>query len=136
MCSATTRKRALGRGFVAAMLGAAACLAVSACSPGAGADYPTLFPAVHDMPPPRADTTLSPVQVQQATEDLITERNHLSAEAQGSGAQGSGAQGSGGQGSGQKSSTGTAAPARSGAGQAAAAPAAAGGADQTAADAQ
>jgi hypothetical protein len=33
------------------------------------------------MPPPRADTTLDPAQVQQATEDLITARNHLNAEA-------------------------------------------------------
>jgi hypothetical protein len=64
---------------------AAACLVLSGCSPGA--DYPSpLFPAVHDMPPPRSDTTLDPAQVQQATEDLISARNHLSTEAQGSGA--------------------------------------------------
>jgi hypothetical protein len=68
---------------VVAVLAVAACVGLSACSPGA--DYPTLFPAVHDMPPPRADTPLDPVQVQQATEDLITARDHLSAEAQGSG---------------------------------------------------
>jgi hypothetical protein len=55
---------------------AATALAVSGCSPGA--DYPSLFPAVHDMPPPRNDTTMNPLQVQQATEDLISERNHLS----------------------------------------------------------
>ena len=60
---------------------AATGLLLSACSPGA--DYPSIFPAVHDMPPPRADTPLNPVQVQQATEDLITERNHLNGEAQG-----------------------------------------------------
>jgi hypothetical protein len=63
------------------VLVAAAGLLVSGCSPGA--DYPSIFPAVHDMPPPRADTPLDPVQVQQATEDLITERNHLNGEAQG-----------------------------------------------------
>jgi hypothetical protein len=56
-------------------------LLVSGCSPGA--DYPSLFPAVHDMPPPRADTPLDAVQVQQATEALITERNHLNGEVQG-----------------------------------------------------
>jgi len=67
----TTRKLA------AALIAAATVLAVSGCSPGA--DYPSLFPAVHDMPPPRNDTTMDPLQVQQATEDLITERNHLSA---------------------------------------------------------
>ena len=62
---------------------APAALAMSGCSPGG--DYPSLFPAVHDMPPPRADTTMDPNQVQQATEDLITDRNRLSAETQGSG---------------------------------------------------
>jgi hypothetical protein len=56
------------------------CLAVSACSPGV--DYPSLFPAVHDMPPPRADATLDAQQVQQATEDLISDRNRLNSEAQ------------------------------------------------------
>jgi hypothetical protein len=80
--SATTRVLA---GFLLApvAIAAATCLLVSGCSPGA--DYPSLFPAVHDMPPPRPDTPLDPVQVQQATEDLITARDHLSAEMQGSG---------------------------------------------------
>jgi hypothetical protein len=62
-------------------LAAAVCLLVSGCSPGA--EYPTIFPAVHDMPPPRADAPMNPDQVQQATEDLITQRNQL--EGQGSG---------------------------------------------------
>jgi len=70
-------------GPVPLALAAVACLLLCGCSPGA--DYPSLFPAIHDMPPPRADTTLDPVQVQQATEDLITQRNHLTAEAQGAG---------------------------------------------------
>jgi hypothetical protein len=69
-CNVTTRKLAT------ALIAAATVLAVSGCSPGA--DYPSLFPAVHDMPPPRNDTTMNPLQVQQATEDLISERNHLS----------------------------------------------------------
>jgi hypothetical protein len=69
-CNVTTRKLA------AALIAAATVLAVSGCSPVA--DYPSLFPAVHDMPPPRNDTTMNPLQVQQATEDLISERNHLS----------------------------------------------------------
>jgi hypothetical protein len=64
-------------------IAAAACLFLAGCSPGL--DYPSLFPAVHDMPPPRAETTMDPAQVQQATEDLITARNHLSAETQGAG---------------------------------------------------
>jgi len=40
------------------------------------------FPAVHDMPPPRADTTLSPDEIKKATDDLLTDREHLSTEAQ------------------------------------------------------
>jgi hypothetical protein len=58
----------------------AACFVLSACSPGA--DYPSLFPAVHDIPPPRSDAPLDRNQVQQATEDLISARDRLSAEAQ------------------------------------------------------
>lgn len=62
-------------------LAAIACLVLAACSPGA--DYPSLFPSVHDIPPPRTDTPLDRNQVQQATEDLISARDHLSAESQG-----------------------------------------------------
>jgi hypothetical protein len=58
---------------------AGVCLLLSACSPG---EYPSLFPAVHDVPPPRADAPLDPNQVQQATEDLISARDRLSAKAQ------------------------------------------------------
>jgi hypothetical protein len=72
------------------VLGAITCLVLGACSPGA--DYPSLFPAVHDIPPPRSDTPLDRNQVQQATEDLISARDRLSAEAQG--AQGKNAAGS------------------------------------------
>jgi hypothetical protein len=67
--------------LLAALAFAAAALLVSGCSPGA--DYPSIFPAVHDMPPPRADTPLDSLEVQRATEDLITARDHLSAETQG-----------------------------------------------------
>jgi hypothetical protein len=76
--------RALRLGLCFRLIVIGSGLLVSACSPGA--DYPSIFPAVHDMPPPRADTPLDPVQVQQATEDLITERNHLNGEAQGTAA--------------------------------------------------
>ena len=55
-------------------------LVLAACSPGA--DYPSLFPSVHDIPPPRTDSPLDSNQVQQATEDLISARDRLSAEAQ------------------------------------------------------
>jgi hypothetical protein len=55
---------------------AAAALGLLACSPGLD------FPAVHDMPSPRVDAPLNPDQVKQATDDLISQRDHLSAEAQ------------------------------------------------------
>jgi len=58
-----------------------ACFAMSGCSPGT--DYPSIFPAVHDMPPPRTEAPLDAQQVQQATEDLISDRNRLNSEAQG-----------------------------------------------------
>jgi hypothetical protein len=68
------------RGGIA--LAGACFLILSACSPVA--NYPSLFPAVHDTPPPRSETPLDSVQVQQATEDLISARDRLSAEAQSS----------------------------------------------------
>jgi hypothetical protein len=35
------------------------------------------FPAVHDMPSPRADTPLTPDQVKEATDSLVSQREHL-----------------------------------------------------------
>jgi hypothetical protein len=61
---------------------AAAALPVAGCSP---VSYPSMFPAVEQSPPPRSDTPMDANQVQRATEDLITDRNRLSAEAQGGG---------------------------------------------------
>jgi hypothetical protein len=78
-----TRARGLGLCLGPLVLVAAASLLVSACSPGA--EFPSIFPAVHEMPPPRADAPLDQVQIQQATDDLITERNHLTAEVHGAG---------------------------------------------------
>jgi len=69
------------------VLAGACCLILSACSPGA--NYPSLFPAIHDTPPPRSETPLDSVQVQQATEDLISARDRLGAEAQSSQSQNS-----------------------------------------------
>ena len=58
------------------LLAAAAALAlVSGCSELG-------YPSVHDMPAPRADTTLTPDEVKQATDNLINQRDHLSTEAQ------------------------------------------------------
>ena len=74
-----------GRGSVttrvlaALAIGAAAAVLVSGCSLHGD------FPVVLDSPTPRDDTPLSPEQVKQATDALISARDHLSAEAQASG---------------------------------------------------
>jgi hypothetical protein len=57
-------------------LGASIAAMVAACSPGA--DYP----AVLDRPAPRADQTMNPDQVKQATDALISDRTRLSTDAQ------------------------------------------------------
>ncbi len=55
---------------------AAVAVLASGCSPEVA------FPAIHDMPPPRVDSPLTPDQVKQATDGLISDRNHLSTEPQ------------------------------------------------------
>jgi hypothetical protein len=87
--SVMRRQRVTPRIFAVVAMMAPAAFAMSGCSPGA--DYPSIFPAVHDMPPPRADTPMDANQVQQATEDLISDRNRLSAESQGGGQSGNAA---------------------------------------------
>jgi hypothetical protein len=62
------------------------CLLLAGCSPGAdfrspGGDFPALFPAVHDTPPPRAEAPMTPLELQKTTEDLISERDRLNAQA-------------------------------------------------------
>jgi hypothetical protein len=42
----------------------------------------TIFPAVHDMPPPRPELPLTAEEVKQATDNLVTQREHLSTEVQ------------------------------------------------------
>jgi hypothetical protein len=70
------------RGTVAARvvaglaLGASIAALVAACSPGA--DYPSIL----DKPAPRADQTMNPDQVKQATDALISDRNRLSTDTQ------------------------------------------------------
>jgi hypothetical protein len=59
-------------------IAAAAALLLSGCSPEVG------LPAVHDMPPPRAEAPLTPDQIRQATEQLANEREHLSTATQSS----------------------------------------------------
>ena len=48
----------------------------------AGCSTDTIFPAVHDIPAPRPDAPLTAEEVKQATDSLITERDHLSTETQ------------------------------------------------------
>jgi hypothetical protein len=67
------------RVFAALALMGAAALPTAGCSP---VSYPSMFPAVEQAPPQRADTPMDANQVQQATEALISDRNRLSAEAQ------------------------------------------------------
>jgi hypothetical protein len=58
------------------VLGAATAALVASCSPGA--DYPSIL----DKPAPRAEQTMNPDQVKQATDALISDRSRLSAGAQ------------------------------------------------------
>ena len=44
-----------------------------------------LYPAIHDMPAARTETKLTPAEVQQATDNLVHEREHLNIEAQSAG---------------------------------------------------
>ncbi len=64
--------------MTSAVVGAIAML-VSGCSSD------IVFPAVHDVPTARVDTTMTPDQVKQATDELSCERDHLSTEAQANG---------------------------------------------------
>ena len=62
-------------------LAVAACL-LAGCSSSAVTEYPgSIFPAVQDKPPQRADTPMTQVEVQKATEDLISQRDRLNAQA-------------------------------------------------------
>lgn len=65
-----TRSALAAAAFIAAFL-------LSGCASDIG------FPAVHDMPAARTETTLTPDEVKQVTDSLISQRDHLSAEAQG-----------------------------------------------------
>jgi hypothetical protein len=62
------------RVFAALVLLASAGLPTAGCSP---VSYPSMFPAVEQSPPPRVEAPMDANQVQQATEDLIGDRNRL-----------------------------------------------------------
>jgi hypothetical protein len=70
-----TRGRVTGRLTAAVAIFAATAL-LAGCSPGA--DYPTVL----EKPMPRAEGTMSPDEIKQATDALINDRARLSADAQ------------------------------------------------------
>ena len=63
----------------------AICLAPAAVASGCSSSSPStasaLYPSVLAQPPQRDTSPLSPTEVQQAMDNLISERNHLCAEA-------------------------------------------------------
>jgi sialic acid synthase SpsE len=67
------------RGIIEHALAAMAVIGALALG---GCAVETGFPAVHDMPAPRTETTLTPDQVKQATDSLISERDQLQTNAQ------------------------------------------------------
>lgn len=72
-----TGNRRIAKLALAALAAASAAVLVSGCS----SDM-TAYPAVHDMPAARTETTLTPDQVKQATQDLMSERDRTEAQAQ------------------------------------------------------
>lgn len=67
------RRTVAARVVAGLAIGASIAALVAACSPGA--DYPVIL----DRPAPRADQTMNPDQVKQATDALISDRSRLSA---------------------------------------------------------
>jgi hypothetical protein len=59
-----------------------AAMAIAGVLVLAGCSAETGFPAVHDMPAPRADTTMTPDEVKAATDSLISQRDQLQTNAQ------------------------------------------------------
>lgn len=70
------RRTVVARVVAGVALGASVATLVAACSPGA--DYPSIL----DKPAPRAEQTMNPDQVKQATDALISDRNRLSSDSQ------------------------------------------------------
>jgi hypothetical protein len=68
--------KAVRRAIAAAAIFAATAVLLAACSPGA--DYP----GVLDKPTPRAGDPMTPEQIKQATDALISDRDRLNAEGQ------------------------------------------------------
>ena len=70
------RRTLVARVVAGVALCASLATLVAACSPGA--DYPSIL----DKPAPRAEQTMNPDQVKQATDALISDRNRLSSDSQ------------------------------------------------------
>src|ERR1700722_20030107 len=71
--SVRKRRTVAARAVAGLALGVSIAALVAACSPGA--DYPSIL----DKPAPRAEQPMSPDQVKQATDALISHRSRLSA---------------------------------------------------------
>jgi hypothetical protein len=67
------RRTVAARVVAGLTLGASIAALMAGCSPGA--DYPPIL----DRPAPRAEQTMNPDQVKQATDALIADRDRLSA---------------------------------------------------------
>ena len=68
------KRRRMGAAVAVAALGALLAACTSSSSSGT-------FPSLFAEPPPRGDTPLTPDEVKQATDTLLTDRAHLCAEA-------------------------------------------------------
>ena len=71
-----TNNRRVASLAVAGFAAVAAAFLLSGCSSDGA------FPAVHDMPAARTETKLTPDQIKQATDDLISQRDKTEANAQ------------------------------------------------------
>jgi hypothetical protein len=69
------------RGLAALVICLAAGMLMSGCSSSSSSSAGGLYPSVLTSPMARDTTPLSPDEVKQAMDNLITERNHLCAEA-------------------------------------------------------
>jgi hypothetical protein len=69
------------RGLAASAICLVPALMASGCSSSSSSSASLLYPSVLADPPSRDTAPLSPTEVQQAMDNLISERNHLCAEA-------------------------------------------------------
>ncbi len=70
------RNRRIASFALAGLVAFSATVLLSGCSSDG------VFPAIHDMPAARTETKLTPDEVKQATDDLISERDRTEAQGQ------------------------------------------------------